>query len=602
MASVAKLSLLLVLTTLIPQAISKCTAEHPFYPPPIYTPHTSEIWEAFSAIEASLSALTLNNTQFNTSSYSIEVTSSQQTLWSTFHTARDKNLTRPGADKVDSSARYRIASITKVFTVLGILQQHAAGNMSLDDPVSRYISNLTLSDSAEAIPWADITLRSLASQLSGLPRDWAQGDLLFEPQDPTSLGFPPIPPDSPDLAHMPRCDSYRDYKPCTAADLLDHLSRQPPLFAPNVKSTYSNIAFEMLGLVLANTTGVTYEEYIASAILSPLNMTQTSFSIPPDSVAVLPKNEAWYFDVDEGVQNPTGGIYCSSSDMSLFLRYILTDYLNIANTKMNWLLPISYTSSVQAFYGMPWEIFRTERILSSGPVTFFTKGGGLPGYSTLIFLVPEYDLGITIFTAGNREMLDELRERVTVPLVRAAHGLAARQAGEKYAGIYSFSSLSQTPTQSSEKLNSTLTLTLSAEHGLEITNWISNGTDMLTLIPLAFHLPAGSTFHSQLIPTQRYRDETRKRGQKWRIALTVTPESGDGDRKVWEEFCSTDVDTLIYAGKPVNEVVFWEEEENAEEGGRVSGLELTAFRVNLTRSDGEVGRRSGFEGVVVQEL
>lgn len=77
-----------------------------------------------------------------------------------------------------------------------------------------------------------------------------------------------------------------------------------PLFAPNQRSTYSNIAFELIGIVLSNVTGMKYEDYITSSILKPLGMKDTSFDKPSDSFAVLPKGNAWYWDVDEGIQVP----------------------------------------------------------------------------------------------------------------------------------------------------------------------------------------------------------------------------------------------------------------------------------------------------------
>lgn len=65
---------------------------------------------------------------------------------------------------MDGDSQYRIASITKTFTTLGVLYQHAAGNLSLDDSVDKYIPELAEEDGGE-IPWKDITLRILASQL-----------------------------------------------------------------------------------------------------------------------------------------------------------------------------------------------------------------------------------------------------------------------------------------------------------------------------------------------------------------------------------------------------------------------------------------------------
>ena len=65
---------------------------------------------------------------------------------------------------IDGDSQYRIASISKVFTTLGLLYQHASGKLSLDDPIDKYIPELRDSDKGE-LPWKDITLRILASQL-----------------------------------------------------------------------------------------------------------------------------------------------------------------------------------------------------------------------------------------------------------------------------------------------------------------------------------------------------------------------------------------------------------------------------------------------------
>jgi CubicO group peptidase (beta-lactamase class C family) len=87
-------------------------------------------------------------------------------------------------------------------------------------------------------------------------------------------------------------------------DLISTIKGMPPLFAPNQRSTYSNTAFELLGLVLANVTGLSYEQYIAKHILEPLKMSNTSFIPPPDSTSVLPKGQSWYWNVDQGVHKP----------------------------------------------------------------------------------------------------------------------------------------------------------------------------------------------------------------------------------------------------------------------------------------------------------
>jgi CubicO group peptidase (beta-lactamase class C family) len=201
-------------------------------------------------------------------------------------------------------------------------------------------------------------------------------------------------------------------------------------------STYSNAAFDLLGLVLENVTGLPYSRYVERFILEPLNMTSSSLEKPDDSVAVLPKGHN-YWDIDEGVQRPTGGIYSSSRDLSRYLRYILTHY-NTLTPALNWLHPASYSAGTNSFFGMPWEIYRTSDILphTNRPVTFVTKSGGLPGYTSIIMIVPDYDLGVTILVGGQGQLLSKLQKLVTIPLVEAIERVAFEQMGAAYGGTY----------------------------------------------------------------------------------------------------------------------------------------------------------------------
>jgi len=216
---------------------------------------------------------------------------------------------------------------------------------------------------------------------------------------------------------------------------MKRLASTPPVFAPNQKSTYSNVAFEILGLVLENVTGTSYEKAIRQTILDPIGMANTSTTTPKQSVMAIPAMENWWSN-DLGIQSPTGAIYSSSSDLSRYLRYILTHYNSLAG--INWFGGVSWSGSGSSFYGMPWEIFRTSEILSpiSRPTTFITKGGSLPGYYSHILMLPDYDLGITILVAGDQALLGELREEITVPLVRAVDSAIANDIDKKYSGIY----------------------------------------------------------------------------------------------------------------------------------------------------------------------
>jgi CubicO group peptidase (beta-lactamase class C family) len=162
-------------------ASAKCFKPANAHPPPQYDLHDPVLQSAFELVSTALT-IAVAAPEFASTSFSVEVTSSKESLWSLHHTARERNASRPDIPQVNGDALYRIASITKTFTVLGILYQHAAGNLSLDDTVNRYLPELG-DKSDGGIPWKDITLRSLASQLSGIPSECMSSDknrLMFE--------------------------------------------------------------------------------------------------------------------------------------------------------------------------------------------------------------------------------------------------------------------------------------------------------------------------------------------------------------------------------------------------------------------------------------
>lgn len=157
---------------LLPILVSgRCYGPEPEFPLPILSADSPQLSKVLNSIDRSLHNLVSKNAaDYNATSFSVEITSSQSSLWSYHHTASVRNSSRPGAPKIDDDSVYRIASISKVFTTLGVLYQEKAGNLSLDAPVKTYIAELADPQNG-TLPWHDITLRSLASQLSGIPRE-----------------------------------------------------------------------------------------------------------------------------------------------------------------------------------------------------------------------------------------------------------------------------------------------------------------------------------------------------------------------------------------------------------------------------------------------
>jgi hypothetical protein len=113
-----------------------------------------------------------------------------------------------------------------------------------------------------------------------------------------------------------------------------------------------------------------------------------------------------------------------------------------------------------------------------------------------------------------------------------------------------------------------------------LTQFISNSTDVLASPLPSFSNPETAIlpWHAQLIPTLLYRNQTARKGELWR-GLIVIDQLSEGQDEVWDDFCITDMDLATYGEVPINEIVFW-----GDDNGNIVELQWPAFRVKLKRT------------------
>ena len=146
-------------------AASICPPTGPVLPPPAIP----------SSLELNLTSI-LDTTSKDTSvewdakstSFSVTITSKNSTIFTYHHTAAQKNAS--GTDLVTGDTIYRIASVTKVLTVLAILLEP---RIRLDDPIGQYLPAFTQGQ------WQNVTVRMLCSQISGVQKNVGVGQKLF---------------------------------------------------------------------------------------------------------------------------------------------------------------------------------------------------------------------------------------------------------------------------------------------------------------------------------------------------------------------------------------------------------------------------------------
>jgi D-alanyl-D-alanine carboxypeptidase len=193
---------------------------------------------------------------------------------------------RPAADR-----RFRIGSVTKVFTATLILQLVDKRKLALNDTVERYLPGIVRAG-------RQITVRDLLNHRSGLAN---------YTDDPT----------------WPR----RERRLTRPIQSLRFAASQPLDFKPGRKWGYSNTNYIALGLIIENITGHTYAHELDQRILKPLALRDTQLA----TTYRLP-------DLQDDGTNPNapwaaGSIISNARDLSRFLSALLSGQL-VSNTAL----------------------------------------------------------------------------------------------------------------------------------------------------------------------------------------------------------------------------------------------------------------------------
>ena len=143
---------------------------------------------------------------------------------------------------VTADTVFPVGSITKTMTGLAIAQLVAAGKIDLAAPAGKYVPGLPL-------PARDAVIRHLLNHTSGLVN-------------------------YTDLPEFPRGAE----RPVTRAEVLGWFAAKPLQFEPGTRYNYTNSGTFLLGLIIEQVTGQTYEEYVRQNIFTPFGMQHTSMA------------------------------------------------------------------------------------------------------------------------------------------------------------------------------------------------------------------------------------------------------------------------------------------------------------------------------------
>ena len=342
----------------------------------------------------------------------VGVVSDQQLVWATGFGFADLSAKLP----MTPATKFRMASHSKLFTAIAIMQLREEGKLHLDDPVSKYLPWF------KAKPAGDddgpITIEQLLSHSSGLQRE--AGDHW------TSFDFP------------------------TADELRRLYSDRQAAFAPSVRWKYSNLAYAVAGMVIEQVSGQRWADYVDRNIYKPLGMDASSVDrnvpgltvpygrrMPDGTREVLPFIDA------RGMAAATG-ITSNVEDMAKFVsaqfrngprggaQIVSTGSLRemhrVRSVEENWTVGT----------GLGFDISRIK------DRTYVGHGGGYPGNTTYTLIQLDDKVGVIVLTNTNDSNPSDIARELMATVGQAVAKAAAPKpvvvawdpSWARFAGLY----------------------------------------------------------------------------------------------------------------------------------------------------------------------
>jgi CubicO group peptidase (beta-lactamase class C family) len=310
---------------------------------------------------------------------------------------------RPGGAAPSPQTPFFIGSLTKSFTALAVMQLVEVGKIELEVPVQRYLPWFRVADPQVS---AQMTVRHLLNQTSGLPT--LPGEVSLADFD-----------DRPDATER-------------QVRALATLEITRPVGA---KCEYSNLNYNVLGLIVEATSGESYAEYVQTHILDPLDMRHSYTSKAAAKQDGLAMGHRHWFSLPFPARNlpvplgslPSGQLISCAEDMAHYLIAHLNggcygDVQVLSASGIDELhrgVAEYVAGGVSAGrYGMGWF-----EIDVNGTKTY-SHAGNVPDFSAFMALVPKQKKGLVVLFNADPYGLPPITEEIGM-------GVAALLAGQQ---------------------------------------------------------------------------------------------------------------------------------------------------------------------------
>jgi len=267
---------------------------------------------------------------------------------------------------LDSHTPFYLASVSKQFTAAGVMKLQEMGKLSIDDPITKY---LTLMPNV----YTRVTIRHLLNHTGGLP-------------DYLSASY--VAPGTTNL------DVYNSL-----------ITKKKLLFEPGSKYRYSNSGYVILAMIIEVAAGKRIDKFYREKIFEPLKMYNTFVFTPANNTTY----RAFGYSIKQRNDDydlltiGDGGFYSTSMDLFIWLEALNSGRVLTEKSIQTMYTPVTMTSGRIKRYGFGWELGSNL----NGPLVYHT--GELAGFRTYIERQLTTDATIIILTNNSFSQMNSLR-------------------------------------------------------------------------------------------------------------------------------------------------------------------------------------------------
>ncbi|MEZ4941966.1 MAG: serine hydrolase domain-containing protein [Saprospiraceae bacterium] len=278
--------------------------------------------------------------------------------------------------KVDAKTLFGLASGSKMFTAIAIVQLLEQGKLQLSDKLTNYFSDFPNR------AWAErVTLKHLLSHTSGIAEYWT----------------------AENEAVMFQFSDWRQFLPL--------IYKEGFRFEPGTESYYSNSNFMLLGAIVEKASGQDYYRYVDENILKKAGMVNSGYfdysrdSLPLATPYVRKEGGGWLPNRQRRFKrgSPAGGCYSNATDMLKFCNALKSNKL--VNSESLKLMTTDWTTGVRDAqpYGLGLILETYAQELSYG------HGGTAGGVNFEFRYFPRLDIALIVFNNQNNGAYDDLK-------------------------------------------------------------------------------------------------------------------------------------------------------------------------------------------------